>query len=339
MKILKFMGKGIVEMQEVAKPEPDDKHVVIKVMASALCGSELSFLKNGVSDNIFNIGHELVGIIEESPSNSKYKKGMRVGACVVQGCGDCEFCSSGYETACRNKSFYAANGHAEYFKLGLNGVRPIPDNIDWPSATILTGDGLGVPVRCSRRLGNTAGNKVLVIGLGPVGLSCVLVQAFKGAEVMGADISPYRIKLSKELGAIDSVDINNQDIVAKIKEWTDGRGADIVILAVGRNDALLSAADLVKQQGTIFQVSEFTQAQINPSAMFVQKEITMTGSWYYTSEDWKAMLALTKAGLPVSKLVTHVFPFEKAQEAFELFASGNSGKVVLTYQPIKAGRK
>ncbi|MCF6176958.1 MAG: zinc-binding dehydrogenase [Victivallaceae bacterium] len=333
MKIVKLDGKGQTSFKEIAKPEGDDQHVIIKVKGSALCGTEIHTFKDHgvVREGMYNAGHEVVGVIESAPLNSLYKAGMRVGACVVQGCGRCDFCQAGYETACLNKTFYASNGHAEYFKLGLNGVRVLPDNIDWPTGAILSGDGLGVPVRASRRLGDTAGKKILVLGLGPIGLGNVLVQAFKGAEVMGADFVEYRTELAGKLGAVGSINLSKQDLKEAVLEWTAGKGADIVILAVGKAEALLSAVEVVKHQGTIFQVAEFTSATINPSAMFVAKELTMTGSWYYTSADWPVMLDLYSKGLAIDKLITHVIPFEQAQEAFEIFVSGNSGKVVMSY--------
>jgi threonine dehydrogenase-like Zn-dependent dehydrogenase len=332
MKILRFNGKEKVSFEEAPKPEADENHVILKVMASALCGTELHSFKGDVPlQKIFNPGHEVVGIIESAPEGSPYKPGMRVGACVVQGCGTCEYCRAGCETACANKKFYAANAHAEYFKLGLNGVRVLPDNIDWPEAAILSGDGLGVPVRAARRLGNTSGKKIVILGLGPIGLGNVLVQTFNGARVMGADFVPYRTELACKIGAETAVNLSNQDLKEEVMNWTNGRGADIVILAVGKEEALHAAVEVVRHQGTIFQVAEFTQARINPSKMFVQKELTMTGSWYYTSTDWPLMLDYYSKGLPVNKLITHVMPFEKAQEAFDLFSAGNSGKVILKY--------
>jgi len=333
LKAVRFCGKSKVEIANIPRPELDEESVIIKVKASALCGSEMGAFRNpdGMGPEMCNVGHEVAGIIEEAPTGSRLKKGMRVGACVIQGCGSCSFCARGYETACADKKFYVANGHAEYFKLGVRGVMPAPEGVSWPAAAILTGDGLGVPVRAAARLGDTKNKKVLVLGLGPVGLSNVLVQAFKGADVMGADLFGFRLNLAMELGAGQAVNIKTQDLKEEVLDWTSGKGADIVILAAGRNDALLTAYDVVRQQGTVFQVAEFHEAVIDPSAAFVTKEITQTGSWYYTSTDWPEMLALHRAGLAYEKLVTHVFPVEKAQTAFDTFASGESGKVVLTY--------
>ena len=333
MKTLRFLGNNRVDITDAPRPTPDETTVILRVKASAICGSELGRFRGDPYrvEDVYNPGHEVVGVIEDAPPGSDFQPGMRVGACVVQGCGACEACGQGLETACKNIKTYASNGHAEYFKLGRNGIRPIPDEVDWPAAALLTGDGLGVPVRCSRRLGNTRGQKILVLGLGPVGLSNVLVQTFKGADVMGADLFPYRLNLAHTLGASRSVNIQSQDLKAEVLEWTAGQGADIVILAVGKNEALLQAVDLLKHQGTLFQVGEMSEATFNPSAAFIRKEITMTGSWYYTSADWTEMLALHRAGLPYDKLVTHVFPFEHAQQAYDTFVSGNSGKVILTY--------
>lgn len=332
MKTLKFQGLGKVGIAETSRPTADEKNVVIKVKASALCGSELHRFKSDPAPDqaFFNAGHEVVGIIEDAPPESPYQPGMRVGARVVQGCGQCEYCAQKNEIGCPNKQTeYSRNGHAEYYRLGIQGVHPVPDNAEWLEAAILTGDGLGVPVRASRRLGDTSEKKVVVLGLGPVGLSNVLVQSFKGAHVIAADLIPYRINHAKTLGAIDAFHV--RDLKPAVRDWTKGSGADIVIIAVGHNDALNQAIDLVKYRGTIFQVGEISQATINPSAVFIRKEVTWTGSWYYTSADWEDMHGLYQSGLPIEKLITHTYPFEQAQQAYDTFVSGESGKVVLTY--------
>ena len=331
MRIAQFEGHGRVSIVEASKPERDEETVILKVAASALCGSELGRFKGEGRrvEGFYNAGHEVVGVIEEAPAASAFPPGMRVGARVVQGCGKCVYCKQGYETACRDRMAFAGNGHADYYRLGIHGIQPIPEGVDWPQAALLTGDGLGVPVRCARRLGETAGLKILVLGLGPIGLGNVLVQHFRGAEVMGADLVAYRLAFAKSLGAAQVVNIQDGDLKQAVWNWTSGLGADTVILAVGKNEALLQAVDVVKQQGTVFQVGEMEEATFNPSAAFIRKEITMTGSWYYTSADWEEMLALHHAGLPYDKLISHVFPFDEVQEAYDTFASGESGKVIL----------
>lgn len=333
MKTVQFLGESKVEIREVPRPSADEGTVVLRVAASGLCGSELHALKGAApsDENAYNGGHEVVGVIEEAPSNSPYEPGTRVGAAVVQGCGNCHWCNQGYETACESKRFFSGNGHSEYFRLGVNGIRPIPEDVEWTPAVVLTGDGLGVPVRAAVRLGDTAGKKVLVLGLGPVGLSNVLVQAWRGADVMGADLVEYRRDLALSLGAAKAADAGGGGLKEEVLDWTNGFGPEVVIMAVGRSEVLLQAIELVGRQGTVYQVGELSKATIDPSGAFIRKEITMTGSWYYTSSDWQVMLALHEQGLPYGKLVTHIFPMERAQEAYDLFASGEAGKVVLTY--------
>jgi len=333
MKILRLLGNARVELAATPKPDPTPGTAVLKVKATALCGSELPPFKaaDAPSGGMFNPGHEVAGIVEAAPPDCDLQPGMRAGARVVLGCGTCAFCRQGYDQACAVREFYP-NAHAEYFRIPAHGLLPIPEGVDWPAAPILTGDGLGLPARAARRLGDTAGQKVLVLGLGPVGLSAVLVQSFKGAEVAGADLVPYRLELSQKLGAARTVNVQTGDLKQEMQDWTDGRGVDVVILAVARQDSLLAAVDVLRQQGRLLQLAELHEATIDPSAAFIRKELTMTGAWYYGREDWQTMLALHEAGLPYKDLITHVFPFEQAQKAYDTFASGQSGKVVLTYE-------
>ncbi|MCE9591857.1 MAG: zinc-binding dehydrogenase [Planctomycetes bacterium] len=331
MKAVRLRGNSTCTVDEVPDPVPDEKSVIIRVEATGVCGSELHGFRAKPEElgKELNGGHEVAGEIVWAPKGSAYKPGMRVGARVVQGCGTCNWCKQGDETACENKSFYAADGHAELYKLGLHGIQPLPDNVDWPGGVILSGDGLGVPTRCARRLGDTAGKKVVVLGLGPVGLSCVLVQAFRGAHVWGADISPYRLDLAKQLGAEAAYQAEPKELEARVKEWTGGFGADIVILAVARAESIALAFELVRRHGMVYQVAEIHNAAFNFSRGFLYKEATMMGSWYYTSSDWPLMLKMHQEGLQYRKLVTHVMPMAQAQQAFNTFIAGESGKVVL----------
>jgi propanol-preferring alcohol dehydrogenase len=149
---------------------------------------------------------------------------------------------------------------------------------------------------------------------------------------MGADLVPYRLELAKTLGARHAVDVTEGELSRAVEDWTEGRGADRVIVAVGRPESLVEAVDLVRPHGTVFQVGEMEEVTLNPSHAFIRKEITMQGSWYYTSSDWDDMLELHERGLRYRKLVTHTYPVEKAQDAFDAFVGGETGKVVLTYE-------
>lgn len=333
MKTVAFLGEGKVGIQDIPKPVCDEGKAIIQVKASAICGSELGSLRKPFDParKWKNTGHELAGVIAEISGGSGFKVGMRAGARIVQGCGECHWCMQGYETACLSKKIYAENGHSEYFKVGVKGLHAIPDAADWPAAAILTGDGLGVPARCARLLGNTAGRKIVVLGLGPIGLGCVMIQAFRGGNVMGVDISEYRMNLARSLGAAVTVHATRDDVGRAVADWTGGLGADIVILAVANEDSLKTAVAILRHHGTLFMVAELGMVTFKLNDALIRKEAVMTGSWYFTSADWPFMLELHRSGLEYGKLVTHVLPVEKAQEAYDAFSSGQSGKVILTY--------
>lgn len=333
MKAVVFCGDGKVRIDDVPMPPEQPETLLVQVKASAICGSELGTLRGPApkKEGSYNPGHEVAGVVVEAPPGCDYPPGTRVGACVVVGCGQCEWCRQGYETACRNKRFYAGNGHAEYFRLGLGGVRPIPDGVDFPAAAVLTGDGLGVPTRCARRLGDVAARRIVVLGLGPIGLGCALVLAFRGAEVLGADLSDYRVDLARKLGAARAVNVARDDLKQAAADFTAGRGADVVVLAVADEEVFRTGIDLLGQQGTFFLLAELARADFVLNDALLRKEISLLGSWYYAGADWAEMLALHEAHLPYEKLVTHVFAHEQAQAAYDTFVSRDSGKVVLAW--------
>jgi threonine dehydrogenase-like Zn-dependent dehydrogenase len=333
MKTIRFLGHGKVSIEDVPAPARDEGSVLVQVKASAICGSELHALLGPPRDRPgrYNDGHEVAGVVVEAPPGCACPPGTRVGACIVQGCGACDACRIGRDTACRHKRYFGWNGHSEYYVLGLRGAKPIPDGVDWPAAAILTGDGLGVPTRCARRLGDTRGRRIVVLGLGPIGLSCVLVQHFRGARVLAADLSDYRVRMALDLGAERAVNVQAEDLKQAVLDWTAGAGADVVILCVAKDEAVRSAIGLLRHQGVFCLLAELAGADFVLNDALIRKEVTMMGSWYYAQEDWPKMLALHEAKLPYRRLVTHTFPPERAQEAYDTFTSGQSGKVVLTW--------
>lgn len=212
--------------------------------------------------------------------------------------------------------------HAELAVVAGSALRELPTGIDAGVGTLLTGDSLGVPGRGLRRAPSCPGDRVLVIGLGPVGLGHVLVRAFIGAEVVAIEPSAYRRDLARDLGA-KTVMEPGDDV---------GPSPRLVIECSGRPDSISQALEIVDNGGTVLQSGEcHTDAKVNPSRTFIRREVTYTGAWYYATEDYPAMCDLYTRGLPLKSICTHDVAASHAQAAITSFLAGRTGKVVLRW--------
>jgi len=165
------------------------------------------------------------------------------------------------------------------------------------------------------------GTRVAVIGLGPVGLSHVLVRAFSGATVVGIEPSLYRRDLSLQMGAA----------AAFAPPDNPGSGFELVIECTGRPEGVHRAFDLVREGGVVLQSGECAQVQLRPAEVLVRREITYVGSWYYATEDYRFMLDLVRQGLALFRLCTHDVASESAEGAIAQFLAGQTGKVILRW--------
>ena len=185
----------------------------------------------------------------------------------------------------------------------------------------MTGDALGVPSRSSRRVPSSAGETVLVVGLGPVGLAHVLLRAHEGAHVIGIEPSRYRRELALHLGA------------AAVHEPGQYREqASVVIECTGIPSIVRSVFAMPATSGRVLQSGECsTEVPLSPSNIFIDREITYTGSWYYASEDYPAMLESVAGGLSLRSLCTHDVLAEDSAAAIAEFLDGNTGKVIFRW--------
>jgi threonine dehydrogenase-like Zn-dependent dehydrogenase len=260
--------------------------------------------------------------VEQIPAGSDFSVGEPVGVSAVTGCGECDACRAGRQLFCRNGWRIHVGMHAEYVAVPISALRRLPDGTPSRDAVLITGDALGVPVRGFRRVPSRHGDRVLVIGLGPVGLAHTMVRAHAGAEVVAIEPSEFRRELAVSLGATTVLEPGG-DV---------GPRPRVVIESTGLPACIQLALDLVADEGTVLQSGECeAMVEVSPSNTFIRREITYTGSWYYADEDYPEMLRLYEDGLPVSRLVTDVFPADDVASAYEKFVSRNSGKVLIDW--------
>ena len=331
MRSIKLEGKSVVSVVDQPDPVPGPGEVIIETAISAICGSELhTYRGEGLTQG--NTGHEAVGtVIGLGEGVSNPKLGQRVGASAIAGCDDCAYCTRGQYTWCPDYTFYGSM-HAERFLASAMACYPLPDDISWAEGVLITGDGLGVPYHTSTKIASPDIQTVAIFGVGPIGLGNVLVQTHLGRRVIAVDIVPERLVTAEALGAGDVVNAKECDSAERVRLLTEGVGADVCIEAAGRPETALACFEAVRTAGTVVFNGEQGALPISPSDQFIRRDITAVGAWYYHFSEIDQIQALYRNGLRVTDLISHRYPFEAANIAYQTFSSGQSAKVLLNYQ-------
>ena len=294
MKLLEMTGNATARVIDAAPPQPESDEVIIETARSAICGSEMkTYRGNGMAGG--NTGHEAVGtVVELGRGVSNLKRGQRVGVSAVVGCGECAECAAGRYTWCkfaRSRS----RMHAERFAIHARCCSPLPDDLPWDEATLLTGDGMGVPWHTAKKIDRPDIETIVVMGLGPIGLGNVLMQAHLGRRVIGVDIVDYRVHFAARLGAEVTIKAD-ETLIERIMDLTDGEGADVVIDCAGKRASVANSFASVRRGGIVVFNGESMEELLAPSRDFNRREIWAVGCWYYFMGEVTEMFDLWRRG-------------------------------------------
>jgi L-iditol 2-dehydrogenase len=326
-----------VRIKEMPKPEIGDDEILLKVMASGICGSDVTeWYRVPKAPRV--LGHEATGVIEKAGVNVKrYKVGDRVFVSHHVPCGKCRYCLSGHETACEtlHTTNYFPGGFAQYVRVPRinveKGVYKLPDEMSFEEGTFI--EPLACVVRGQRLADVRKEDSLLVIGCGVSGLLHLQLAKLKGlGRVVVADVNPYRLKLAEKFGADYVVDAK-ENLPRKLKEVNDGRLADQVVVCTGATQAAFTALECVDKGGTIlfFAVPEPSVKVPVPINQFWRNEITIKTSYGAAPNDLAESLAvLAQKKLNVKDMITHRFGLRHAADGFRLMAAaGESLKVII----------
>ena len=330
MRSFELSGNCEIKFIELPDPVPGPGEVVIKTAASAICGSEMGSYRNAGRKG-GNQGHEAVGVVAAlGPGVSQLKPGQRVGVSPVAGCGDpaCEICNAGRYTWCPNRKGYSSM-HQEKFLAAANACRPLPDDLPWDIAVLISGDGLGVPYHTSLKIPADT-RTIAVFGAGPIGLGNILLQKYYHRTVIAVDVSPFRLEQARKLGADHVFNPTECDAVKEIIKVTNG-GADVCIEAAGRPETALNCFDAVRTAGLVIFNGEQPEVALSPSSHFIRRDIWAVGAWFYHFCEFDDMLKLWRDGLDVASLISDHRKYADAPAAYRDFAAGKTAKVILEY--------
>jgi L-iditol 2-dehydrogenase len=342
-----FREKGIVRVEEVPVPEVAEGEVLIKVAACGVCGTDIKKIFHRYVEPPQILGHELGGtVVAVGRGVARWKPGDRVMSFHHVPCGKCFYCERRLFSQCKQykttglTAGFTPNGggFAEYVKampwVADRGIVALPDNVSFEEATFI--EPINTILKAVQKARVTAGETVLVIGCGPIGLQLLMVAKLEGARLYTSDPMAVRRAKSLTLGAVESFDPSGGKLVEQVKARTEGRGADAVLVAVAHPAVVVEALAAARPGGRVllFAANDpVTRIEFPASAVGIdEKEILGSYSAAVDIQETAAELVLRKK-LPVMDIVTHRFPLDRIQKALELAAkpTAESLKVLIVH--------
>jgi L-iditol 2-dehydrogenase len=343
-----YREKGIVRVEEVPVPEVGDGEVLIKVAACGVCGTDIKKIFYRYVEPPQILGHELAGtVIAVGRGVTKWKLGDRVMSFHHIPCGECFFCERRMFSQCKlYKSTgltagFTPNGggFGEYVKampwVAERGIVALPDNVSFEEATFI--EPINTIVKAVQKARVAAGETALIIGCGPIGLQLLMVARIEGARIYTSDPVATRREKSLKLGALESFNPVSGKLVEEIRARSEGRGADVVLVAVAHPAVVVEALAAARPGGRVllFAANDpITKIEFPASAVGIdEKEILGSYSAAVDIQESAAGLVLGKK-LPVMDIVTHRFPLDRIQEGLELAArpTEDSLKILITHK-------
>ncbi len=333
-------GGRAVDWTERPVPEPGHGQVLVRMRASSICGSDIRAIYRehlGHGPEAYQgviAGHEPAGeVVEVGPGCRQLRVGARVAVYHIAGCGLCPACRAGYMIGCTGPSRAAYGwqrdgGHAPFLLAEELTCLRLPDSlsfVDGASAAC----SAGTAYEALLRIGVSGGDRLLVTGLGPVGLAVALLARGLGvATVVGTDPSPERRALAETLGLVTAALDGAADRAAVVD--AAGGPVEASIDASGADTGRRLALDALADRGRCAFVGEGGTLTFEPSPMLIHKQATLAGSWVTSLGHMAELLdRLDRWGLHPDALVTDRFPLAEAAAAYELADRGVAGKVCL----------
>lgn len=346
MKALRFYAPEDVRLEEVPDPVCGPDEVKLRVRNCSTCGTDVKIFYNG-HQNLTPpriTGHEIAGEIVEVGANvsGSWQVGDRVQVIAAVPCGECHECRKGWMEVCQNQTsvgYQYDGGFAEFMivpreVLKVDGLNKIPDNVGFDEAS--AAEPLACAINAQALLGIEEGDTVVVFGAGPIG--CMHIRIARGVHNCGpiylVDVNEDRLALSADAVSPDgTINAAQEDVVARVLELTDGRGADVVITATAANITQEQAIAMAARNGRIsfFGGLPKTDPTITCDSNIVHyRQLHIHGANGSSPAHNKQALAYISSGqVPVKDLITARVPLDRVLDAFQIVKNGEAIKVTI----------
>lgn len=332
---------GRIELQSLPVPEPGPGQVRIRTLLAGICGSDLHIFEGHHPTAASPIvqGHEFVGVIDAigpGAGAGSLRVGQRVVVEPLISCGVCEACRRGLAHVCRRLKLLGIHENGafgEYFLAPAAKAIAVPDAL--PDRLAVLAEPFAVGMHVNRRGNVQTGDRVLVIGAGPIGLIVAMVARSAGADVAISEINPARLQQAAAFGftAINAAD----NAAAQADRLTDGDGFDVVFEVSGSEPGLALAIQAARVQGTIVQVGFFGKTPQADLFKLTFKELSLIGSRVYTQEDFRRTVRLLdelvrEKRFDLEQLISEQIGIGNIEPAIRRMLAGEvSGKILVRH--------
>ncbi len=330
MKAATFQGPFKIEVKDVDDPKIQDANdVILKVTSAGICGSDMHAYdgRMPLPPTGWIIGHEYIGeVVEVGGGVKNFKAGDRAVGSFVSSCGECYYCQTGWPSVCVKQQTFGflllPGAQAEYLRVpnGHYTLEKVPDGVSDEKA-IFAGDILSTGYFCAERGEIKPGDVVAVVGSGPVGLFAQMgALTFNPKVVLAIDSMPERLEMAKRIGAVP-VDMSKEDAVSVVRQHSEGRGADVVLEAVGIAASLQSCFRYVRPAGVISAVGMYTEPEF-PFPMFQSflRDLTFKIGMCPVKRYMGKLLGMVAQGkIDPSIILTHTLPLSEAARGYDIF--------------------
>ena len=333
MKRILTKSVGELEYQEVPYPEIIKEEALIEIKSIGICNSDISPYKGKILDIMplpFVMGHEFGGIIKEiNSSSTEFKIGDKVSVYPQLNCGNCYYCTNELEHLCENQSMFGSpkleGAMTEFIAVPVNNLVKMRDDFNIEYA------GLVEPATVSyHAVKDIRNSNVAIVGTGAIGVMMGPVLKQNNSKFIAVDIDDNALRVAGELGADLTVNVSDPEKKEKIEDFLSKGKVDVVVLAFINKENIKFALDLVRKHGTIiFMATPPKSIDFDLYTPFF-KELNIKWSICYSYQEFKKAAELIEDGIiDAEKIITDIYTFDKAKEAFEFKANNFALKVVI----------
>ncbi|GAB3807691.1 zinc-dependent alcohol dehydrogenase [Virgibacillus kimchii] len=326
MKSAVVIGPNKVEIKDKNIPEIKRDEVLIKVKTAGVCGSDLHLF---YGTHAFRklpavLGHEVAGeIVKVGEDVTKFNIGDRVTVEPHIGCGECESCKKGLLNLCKSKVVPGTKDwigtFSEYFNAPEQTLYKIDENVSYEIGTLI--EPLAVGIHAISRISVPDKDSIVILGSGTIGLLTLVAAREAGYKnIICTDTEQFNLNMAKKHGANLVLNPYEVDVESKVKEYTNGEGVDVAIVATDVPPIINQASSIVKKRGEVGLVAMITEEIPVNTYNFVFNEINLFGAMTYETEDFAKAVELVNNGLEISDFITQKKPLENAQQALELLS-------------------
>lgn len=315
-----------VEVKDIDVPALKDDEVLIKVKTVGVCGSDLHLFKG---THAFRkppavLGHEVAGEIVEIGKNvTKFKIGDRVTVEPQVGCGECEFCKQDLVNLCTGKKAPGTPSwigtFVEYFNAPEKTVYKLNDDISYEMGTLI--EPLAVAVHAIDRITVAEKDTLAILGSGTIGLMALVAAREAGYKnIICTDTQEFNLEMARKQGAALALNPLKEDVVAKVKEFTGGRGVDVALIAADSKVIVDQASSMVRKRGEVGIIAMITEKIPVYTYNLVFNEQTLFGAMTYETKDFAKATVMINNGLDLSDFVTQKLPLDESQKALDVLS-------------------